>query len=64
MIAISDPHLATPPRGILFFRDQESGNQVGPLMAATVIITAPLVVAFLFAQRKFTQGLAKAGLKG
>ncbi|WP_321333309.1 carbohydrate ABC transporter permease [Breoghania sp.] len=64
MIATSDPQLATPPRGILYFRDQEAGNQVGPLMAATVIITAPLVVAFLIAQRKFTQGLATAGLKG
>lgn len=64
LIATTDPHLATPPRGILFFRDEESGNDVGALMAATVLITAPLVLAFLFAQRKFTQGLATGGLKG
>ncbi len=64
LIATTDPNLATPPRGILFFRDEESGNDVGALMAATVIITAPLVIAFLFAQRKFTQGLASGGLKG
>ncbi|WP_102867060.1 carbohydrate ABC transporter permease [Pseudovibrio exalbescens] len=64
LIANTDPHLATPPRGILFFRDEESGNDVGALMAATVLITAPLVLAFLFAQRKFTQGLATGGLKG
>jgi len=64
LIATTDPHLATPPRGILYFRDQESGDDVGPLMAAAVIITAPLVIAFLLAQRKFTQGLAAGGLKG
>ena len=64
LIATTDPHLATPPRGILYFRDQESGDNVGPLMAAAVIITAPLVVAFLLAQRKFIQGIAAGGLKG
>ncbi|MHC5656194.1 carbohydrate ABC transporter permease [Stappia sp.] len=64
LIATTDPHLATPPRGILYFRDEESGDDVGPLMAAAVIITAPLVIAFLVAQRKFTQGLAASGLKG
>jgi multiple sugar transport system permease protein len=64
LIATTDPNLATPPRGILYFRDQESGDNVGPLMAAAVIITAPLVVAFLLAQRKFIQGIAAGGLKG
>lgn len=64
LIATTDPHLATPPRGILYFRDQESGDDVGPLMAAAAVITAPLVIAFLLAQRKFTQGLATGGLKG
>ena len=64
LIATTDPNLATPPRGILYFRDQESGDNVGPLMAAAVIVTAPLVIAFLLAQRKFIQGLAAGGLKG
>ena len=63
LIATTDPQLATPPRGILYFRDEESGDDVGPLMAAALIITAPLVIAFLLAQRKFTQGLAASGLK-
>ncbi|SHN06388.1 carbohydrate ABC transporter permease [Roseibium suaedae] len=64
LIATTDPGLATPPRGILYFRDQESGDNVGPLMAAAVITTAPLVIAFLLAQRKFIQGIASGGLKG
>ncbi|QRV25738.1 carbohydrate ABC transporter permease [Marinomonas foliarum] len=64
MIATTDPNLATPPRGILYFRDEESGDNVGPLMAAAFIVTAPLVILFLMAQRKFIQGLASGGIKG
>ena len=63
LIATTDPDLATPPRGILYFRDEESGDDVGPLMAGAAIVTAPLVLGFLLAQRRFTEGLASAGLK-
>ena len=63
MIAVTDPDLATPPRGILYFRDAESGDEPGPLMAGATLVTAPLVLAFLLAQRRFTQGLASTGLK-
>jgi multiple sugar transport system permease protein len=64
LIATSDRALATPPRGIVYFNDQESGSDVGPLMAAAAVVTAPLVIGFLVAQRAFTQGLAGSGLKG
>ena len=63
LIATTDPNLATPPRGILFFRDEESGDDVGPLMAGAALVTAPLVIGFLLAQKRFTQGLANTGLK-
>lgn len=63
LIATTDPDLATPPRGILFFRDEESGDDVGPLMAGAVLITAPLIIGFLLAQKRFIQGLANTGLK-
>lgn len=64
LIAITSPELATPPRGILYFRDREAGSDIGPLMAATVIVVAPMVAGFLIAQRRFVQGLATGGLKG
>ena len=64
LIATTDPDLATPPRGILFFRDEESGDDIGPLMAGATLVTAPLVIGFLLAQKRFTQGLAGAGIKG
>jgi len=64
LIATSNPALATPPRAILYFRDAESGAEVGALMAAAVVVVAPMVALFLVAQRRFVQGLAAGGLKG
>lgn len=64
LIATTSPDLATPPRGILYFRDREAGSDIGPLMAAAVIVIAPMVAGFLLAQRRFVQGLAAGGLKG
>lgn len=64
LIAVSDPDLATPPRGILYFRDEEAGSDFGPLMAAATMVTAPLVLGFLFAQRRFIQGITSSGMKG
>ncbi len=63
LIVVSDPALATPPRGILYFRDEEAGSDFGPLMAAATVVTAPLVIGFLLAQRKFIQGITLSGLK-
>jgi ABC-type glycerol-3-phosphate transport system permease component len=63
LIATSDPALATPPRGIVYFRDAEAGDDVGPLMAASVVVTLPLILGFLLAQRRVTQGIATGGLK-
>ncbi len=64
LIAISKTDLATPPLGLLFFRAAEVGDDYGALMAATVVITAPLVLLFLFAQRRFIEGITMTGLKG
>ena len=64
LIAIQTERMATPALGVLFFRAEEGGNDVGALMAASVITTLPVVAAFLLAQRHFIQGVATAGLKG
>lgn len=64
LVVVQSPSMATPALGVLFFRAEEAGNDVGALMAANVIVTAPMVVFFLAAQRRFIQGVATAGLKG
>ena len=63
LIVITRPDLATPPLGMLQFRDAETGSNYGALMAGAAIVTAPLVAAFLLAQRQFIQGITMTGLK-
>ena len=58
LIAVRREEISTPALGILLFRDDEAGQLFGPLMAGAVIIVAPLLVAFLIAQRRFIDGLA------
>jgi multiple sugar transport system permease protein len=64
LITVSQTRLATPPLGLLFFRAAEAGDDYGALMAATVVVTAPLVVLFLLAQRRFIDGMTMTGVKG
>jgi len=54
----------TPAMGILAFRSVEAGEDYGALMAAALLLTAPLVLAFLVAQRRFIEGITMTGLKG
>ncbi|GAB1584396.1 carbohydrate ABC transporter permease [Phyllobacterium phragmitis] len=64
LIVVTSTERATPPLGLLFFRAAEAGDDYGALMAATLIVTLPLVVAFLAAQRRFIEGITLTGLKG
>ena len=63
-LVIQSDAFATPPLGVVHFRNQEAGHDFGPLMAAAVVITAPLVLAFLVAQRRFIEGITLTGVKG
>lgn len=64
LIVIEGPARATPALGVLYFRSDEAGDDFASLMAAAVIMTLPLVLAFLLAQRRFVEGIATTGLKG
>ncbi len=64
LIVIQKGDLYTPAMGILAFRSVESGDDYGALMAAATLVAMPLVIAFLFAQRRFIEGVTMTGLKG
>lgn len=64
LIVVSNQAYATPPLGLLYFRAAEAGDDYGALMAATLIITFPLVAVFLLAQKRFIEGVTMTGLKG
>lgn len=63
LIVISDARLAPPPLGMMFFADAETGSNYGALTAAATILTAPLVLAFLIARRRFIDGITMTGVK-
>jgi multiple sugar transport system permease protein len=64
LIAVGEHSLYTPPLGIAFLKLNGEGTAYGPLMAAATIVIAPLVLAFLLAQRRFVEGITFTGLKG
>jgi multiple sugar transport system permease protein len=63
IIVIQRLEYATPPLGMLFFAGSEVGNSYGSLMAGAVIITAPIILIFLIARRRFVQGITMTGIK-
>jgi len=62
LIFISSNHLFTLPVGLKLFTDT-AGTEWQLLMAASVMATAPLLIVFFFAQKKFIEGVALTGLK-
>jgi multiple sugar transport system permease protein len=63
MIVVSELRLAPPPLGMLFFQGSETGTNYGALMAGATLVTAPMVVCFVLARRRFIQGVSMAGFK-
>jgi multiple sugar transport system permease protein len=64
LIAVGEQGLYTPPLGIAHLKLNAEGTAYGPLMAAATIVIAPLVLAFLVAQRRFVEGVVFTGMKG
>jgi multiple sugar transport system permease protein len=50
--------MATPPYGVMLFQSEEAGSDYGALMAGAVIVAAPMILAFLLAQKRFMQGVS------
>ena len=67
LIYLYDTALFTMPRGIKAILDQfgQGGeSQWEIVMAATVILTVPMILIFFLGQRYFIEGIATSGLKG
>ncbi|MEW6045197.1 MAG: carbohydrate ABC transporter permease [Bacillota bacterium] len=64
LIVTDTPSVRTLTIGLALFVQQESGADWTLLMAATVLVTAPLMLLFLIYQRRFVESFMSAGLKG
>jgi multiple sugar transport system permease protein len=63
LIYLNNQNLYTLSLGIYQYRSQY-GAEWGLLMAASVLITLPIVLLFFFLQKTFVQGIALTGIKG
>ena len=63
LISITDIERTTPPVGVSIFASNESGNDVGPMMASAAMTVAPLMIGFLLLRRRFIKGFMTNGMK-
>ena len=63
LIYLNDQRLYTLSLGIYQYRSQH-GAEWALLMAASVLITLPIILLFFFLQKTFVQGIALTGIKG
>lgn len=63
LIIVSSPEKYTAPLGLALFVVQNR-TQWDVLMAGSVLATIPMVLVFIFFQRRFVQGISLSGMKG
>ena len=62
LIALNDPNMMTVQVGLATFINEHQ-TAYGPLMAATVLASLPLLLIFAYAQRHIIQSFATSGIK-
>jgi ABC-type sugar transport system, permease component len=62
LILVNDDSLRTLPLGMLFFQGRHTVN-IPVLTAGAVLVILPVIVAYLFFQRKFVEGLTAGASK-
>ncbi len=63
LLITKDPGSRTISVGLAFFID-DAGVKWGPLMAASVLMSLPPIIAFSFAQKYIVRGLSEGAVKG
>lgn len=63
LVAISTDSRRTLPLGLAMFSDVYQ-TQYNYLMAVSILVTLPVVVLFIFMQRRFIEGVLMTGIKG
>jgi multiple sugar transport system permease protein len=64
LLIARSPDLATPPLGLAKFQSADIGFDYQALAAGAAIITAPILLLFVFAQRRFVQGMGGGEIAG
>lgn len=60
LIATNTVEMRTMPIGLMYLRSVDGFEEWGPIMAGTLLVALPMLLAFLFAQRHIVAGFAGA----
>jgi multiple sugar transport system permease protein len=63
-IYLTDQNDFTLALGLQFFQSQHGGTDWHHLMAASTLVTLPVIFLFFIAQRTFIEGISMTGMKG
>jgi multiple sugar transport system permease protein len=63
LVYLQRPEQYTLALGLQAFQSQHGGTAWNQLMAASVLIIAPVIILYFLAQNAFVQGIATTGLK-
>ena len=64
LIAVNKADMFTLPVALAFLRGAYMNESYGPIMAGAVLSALPLLIVFLFANRRIVEGVQLSGLKG
>lgn len=64
LIVIKDPAMMTMPQAVTLYAVGQGAGETGVQLAGALILSLPVVIAYLFFQRHFIEGMATSGLKG
>ncbi len=64
LVATSSPNMRTITVGIEIVAIGQFQTNYTAMMALTVVSIVPMVIAFIFAQRRLVEGIAVSGLQG
>ncbi len=64
LIYIQHPQYYTLALGLQTFQSQHGGTTWNLLMAASLLVLAPIIILFFLVQKTFIQGIATTGMKG
>ncbi|UJF34821.1 carbohydrate ABC transporter permease [Paenibacillus hexagrammi] len=62
-LSVTDPKMVTIPIGLPVFRSQYLTGQ-GLTMAASALLSAPIIIVFIWFQKYIVKGIAMTGIKG
>jgi multiple sugar transport system permease protein len=64
LVYLQRPEQYTLALGLQAFQSQHGGTEWNQLMAASLLIIAPIIILYFLAQKTFVQGIATTGIKG